>query len=102
MVAKAEASTVLKSGRLFEAFVRELHGWLHSVPGVEYQGTPAEIVDEVVSNTDRFVYCDDETIDRLRKCMVMAIHGRWNKLGLMVEKVDLFSTKPLVRVWVVA
>ena len=102
MTLGAIAPKQIQKHLLFEAFLRELHGWLCNVPGVEYEGTPHEIVEEVVRNTDRFADYDDEALNHLRQCMVMAIRHKGSQLGLMVEKVNLLSKKPLIRVWVVA
>lgn len=78
----------LTGPELVDVFLRELVVRVRIAPNGRLDGSPKEIVEEVVRNTDRFRSCNDGYIENLTKQIAQAVSRKGSVLQLRYELLD--------------
>lgn len=85
MTVSTQRSATLSGAQLIEVFLKELAQFVRSNPDKEFDGTPREIVEEVIARSFRFGGCTEKSIDDLSRQMAMAIRSKGGRYGLGYE-----------------
>lgn len=71
-----------------QMLLEELTKVVRRNPDHEVEGTPREIIEEVVMRTDRFSDCSEKCIDDLSKQLAMAVKAKGRPFHLRYERLS--------------
>lgn len=80
--------TGLAGPQLVKTFLSELTGYVLGTPDGFVDGTPQEIVENVVSQSDKFASCSDSSVNNLAHQVAMSVRAQGAQYGLVYERLS--------------